>query len=309
MYYFSHILLFFMFYSVIGWCTEVIYKTTCTGKFVNRGFLNGPLCPIYGVGATIVILLLTPLQDNLLLLYIGSVILTSVLEFLTGFVLEVIFHQKWWDYTNEHFNIKGYVCLKFSLLWGIGCVLIMKVVQPIVMLAYDKTPNTLKNISFIIFYSFMLADLIITVAALAKVGLQLKLANDLDNFLNKVAEALGSRISATTLKSMEEIGEQKEKLSDITDEAKEHTDQVKDNMKATASKLMKRYDSYVAFSSKKYGEEFTGREKFSFVHKRLEKAYPSLNFKRIESISMRERIETLNKKFEDFTENIGNVRL
>ena len=284
MYTFAHLLAFFMFYAVVGWCTEVIYKTTCTGHFVNRGFLNGPLCPIYGVGATIVILCLTPLQDNLLVLYVGSVVLTSVLEFVTGLVLEKIFHQKWWDYTEDKFNIMGYVCLRFSLLWGVACVMVMKVIQPLVLLVFDKTPGTLKNIIFIVFYSLMAADMVITVAALAKVGLQLKLANDLDHMLNKIAEAVGTRLSRGTIKGMEEITEGKEKL-----EAK--------------------YDAFVDKAKTKYGETFSGTERLSFVHKRLEKAYPSLDFNRINKASLSEKINDIKKAFEEFTENIGNMQM
>ena len=112
----------FIIYAFIGWCTEVSYAALDRGIFVNRGFLNGPYCPIYGCGVLIVVVLLTPLKKNLLILYLGSFLLTSVLEFITGFVMEKVFHNKWWDYSDKPFNIMGYVCLKFSIL-GIGMYL------------------------------------------------------------------------------------------------------------------------------------------------------------------------------------------
>lgn len=105
----------FIIYAFIGWCTEVSYAALDRGIFVNRGFLNGPYCPIYGCGVVIVVAALTPLKDNLLILFAGSFLLTSILEYITGFILEKVFHNKWWDYSNKPFNLHGYVCLKFSI--------------------------------------------------------------------------------------------------------------------------------------------------------------------------------------------------
>ena len=86
-----YLLLYFFTYGVLGWCTEVAYATTKQGKFVNRGFLNGPICPIYGVGVSVVIYFLTPLSGNLIFLYVTSTILVTVLEGLTGFFMDKIF--------------------------------------------------------------------------------------------------------------------------------------------------------------------------------------------------------------------------
>ena len=287
MYDLIQILAFFMFYAVVGWCVEVIYHAVTTGKFINRGFLNGPVCPIYGVGAVIVILLLTPLEENLLLLYAGSVLLTSVLEFMTGFVLEKIFHQRWWDYTDEHFNIMGYVCLRFSLMWGFGCVFVMKIIQPLVILAVDKVPETLRNISFIAYYGLFAVDIIITVAALAKIQARLRLANDADRLLNRIAERFGSRLTTGTLKGMQEMQEKKERLEDIRAKAEER-----------ASQLEKRYEE---LRSKALSRRRTdARERLGFVQKRLEKAYPSLDLKRLGHINLSEKIKGLRAKLEDY---------
>ena len=91
---FYELLWIIVIYAFIGWCTEVSYAALDRGIFVNRGFLNGPYCPIYGCGVLIVVVLLTPLKKNLLILYVGSFLLTSVLEFITGFVMEKVFHNK-----------------------------------------------------------------------------------------------------------------------------------------------------------------------------------------------------------------------
>lgn len=336
MYTFRHLLAFFMFYAVGGWCIEVIYKTTCTGKFVNRGFLNGPLCPIYGVGVTIVILCLTPLSDNLLLLYAGSVLLTSALEFITGFVMEKIFHQKWWDYSKEHFNLMGYICLRFSLLWGIACVFVMKIIQPLVLLVFSKTPELLKTIVFICFYSLMLADLIITVAALARVQMRLRLANDLDRFLNNVAEAFGTRLSNSTIKGMKELQEKKEQLGELKDKAEAHIEDIRERaelhieefkertesqradrkaeydallrehkareraQRERLSELEERCNKAINEARNHYGDSYLEKtEQKTFVQKRLEKAYPSLDFSRISSRNLSKKLNDIKNHFTD----------
>ena len=114
-----HILAYFLIYSCIGWCLEVIYAAATTGQLVNRGFLNGPVCPIYGFGMIIVLFALTPLQHSILLLYIGGVILPSALELVGGWALYKLYHTRWWDYSDFPFNIGGYICLEFCLLWGV----------------------------------------------------------------------------------------------------------------------------------------------------------------------------------------------
>ena len=118
---FYYFVQFFFIYGFLGWCTEVAFAAWKERTFVNRGFLNGPICPIYGFGVCSVVYLLKPFESNFILLYISSVILVSALEWLTGFLLEKLFHHKWWDYSNEPFNIKGYICLRFSI--NLGCVL------------------------------------------------------------------------------------------------------------------------------------------------------------------------------------------
>ena len=111
-----HLAAFFFIYGVLGWCVEVAYAAAKQGEFVNRGFLNGPICPIYGVGVVSVIYCLGEVKGNLAVLYAASVALVTVIEGITGFVMDRLFHHKWWDYTDQPLNIGGYVCLVFSLI-------------------------------------------------------------------------------------------------------------------------------------------------------------------------------------------------
>ena len=108
----------FFFYGFVGWCAEVAFAAVRQGKFVNRGFLNGPICPIYGIGVSLIIALLNGYKENLVLLYLASAVLVTLLEWVTGFLLEKLFHHRWWDYSEMPFNIGGYVCPLFSMIWG-----------------------------------------------------------------------------------------------------------------------------------------------------------------------------------------------
>ena len=140
---------YFFLYAFFGWCCEVCFAAAKDGIFVNRGFLNGPVCPIYGVGVSVVVLCLTPVRENILFLFIGSVLLTSALEWATGFVLERVFHQKWWDYSDMPGNLNGYVCPLFSLLWGLACLLVMRVFHPMVAKLVGWIPHTLGVVLFV----------------------------------------------------------------------------------------------------------------------------------------------------------------
>lgn len=127
----------FLIYSLIGWCVEVLYAAMTTGKLISRGFLSGPYCPIYGVGMLLIIVLLCPLRHNLIFLFLAALFITSALEYLTGVLLDVVFEQRWWDYSSMPFNIQGFICLKFSILWGLGCVFIIRIIHPYIIIFVD----------------------------------------------------------------------------------------------------------------------------------------------------------------------------
>lgn len=121
----------FFVYSFIGWCGEAAMAALHRHKFVNRGFVSGPICPVYGAGAAAVAVFLPELKDQLFFLFLGGMIVTTFVEYLTGRILELIFHRKWWDYSDQRFNLDGYVCLKNSVVWGICSVLMICFFDPL----------------------------------------------------------------------------------------------------------------------------------------------------------------------------------
>ena len=182
---------YFLIYSCLGWCLEVIYAAVTTGTLINRGFLNGPVCPIYGFGMVIVLFALTPLSHSLLLLYLGGVLLPSALELVGGWALYKLYHTRWWDYSDYPFNIGGYICLEFSLLWGVGTLIVMKLVHPIIANAVALIPPLVGLILMFLLYAIYAADTIATAFAASD------LARDLDA-LEKVADSMHAVSDAMT---------------------------------------------------------------------------------------------------------------
>lgn len=153
----------FTVYSFLGWFVESIFCSIPAGKLINRGFLNGPFCPIYGVGGVALIFVLTPFKDNLAILYIAGVVMTSALEYLTGLALESIFHTKYWDYSHHRYNIQGRVCLQNSLLFGVMGVVGILFVHPLLIQTLHKIPSAALPYIASGFILYFLCDTTLTV--------------------------------------------------------------------------------------------------------------------------------------------------
>ncbi|MGI6712524.1 MAG: putative ABC transporter permease [Bacillota bacterium] len=248
---------FFVIYAFIGWCTEVVYAASKSGKFVNRGFLNGPYCPIYGFGLVIVISTLTSLKDNLFLLFAGSMILTSALEVLTGFVLKKVFHQTWWDYSDQPFNIGGYICLRFSLIWGIACVLVIYVIHPMIVATISWIPQPLDRIILFPLIIIIAVDFAVTVDNINKLNRRLSRLDDLVTRIRDLSDELGENLAEGTMELLEIRGKIKVNID-------EKRDTLLDNIE-------KKKEIFTELTSK---YEFLLREKSS--HTRLLKAFPNL---------------------------------
>lgn len=215
----------FIIYAFIGWCTEVSYAALDRGIFVNRGFLNGPYCPIYGCGVVIVVAALTPLKDNLLILFAGSFLLTSILEYITGFILEKVFHNKWWDYSNKPFNLHGYVCLKFSIYWGLACTFIMDVIHPIIYKGITMIPHILGVVLLCIIMSAFAVDCGVTVTTILKFNKRLKVMDEMAVKIHKLSDEIGENIYenvTTAVEKSEEFQETHEELLTKISDTKEN---------------------------------------------------------------------------------------
>ena len=134
----NYLLLYFLIYAFIGWLLETFYAISTLGHFVKRGFLFGPLCPIYGWGAIILISGLKRYKSNSLKLFFYSSIVFSIFEYIVGYALDALFCAKWWDYTNDFMNLNGRISLFFSFAWGIIALIFINHIHPFIERKVEK---------------------------------------------------------------------------------------------------------------------------------------------------------------------------
>lgn len=156
--------LFFLFiiYSFIGWCIEVINSLISQKKFINRGFLIGPYCPIYGFGCVLITLLIKDTGD-FATLFLKSVLICSILEYFTSYIMEKLFKYRWWDYSKRKFNINGRVCLETMVPFALGACIVIKFTNPIIFKLLSFMNNTLSTILFILMLILIVIDSIISI--------------------------------------------------------------------------------------------------------------------------------------------------
>ncbi len=154
--------LYFIIYSFIGWLMEVVLKSKDEHKFVNRGFLIGPICPIYGFGVLLIILLVGNSKSDLLAVFLKSILVCSVLEYFTSYFMEKLFHARWWDYSKNKYNINGRICLETMLPFGILSTIVIYVVHPLVIKFVSLFSNTLLIILTILFGILFIVDNIVS---------------------------------------------------------------------------------------------------------------------------------------------------
>lgn len=135
-----YIILWFLTYSILGWVVESIYMSICNRKLTNRGFARGPICPIYGVGALTVFIVLKPYSNNMLALFVLGSLLATTIEFVTALLMNKMFGEIWWDYKDKPFNYKGILCLESSIAWGVYTIILFTVLHKFVEGLVNKIP-------------------------------------------------------------------------------------------------------------------------------------------------------------------------
>ncbi|WP_099205058.1 putative ABC transporter permease [Scatolibacter rhodanostii] len=228
----------FFILSFVGWIGEVAFAAIVEKRFVNRGFLNGPLCPIYGIGAVFMYLLLGSI-DGVMLLFLGSMLIGSAVEWIAGFLLEKIFHQKWWDYSNLPYNLNGYICLGFSVFWGMAGLFAVRYLMPTLISLIDLIPLPLGIIILVIFMVVALSDLILTV--FSAIGLQkhLQKLDTLSASMKLGSDLIGKAVSDKVLIARDTYDklELKEKYDEFSDKATSEIQELKDKYQKVLQSL------------------------------------------------------------------------
>lgn len=253
------ILTYFVIYSFLGWAMESTVRSVCEKKIINTGFLKGPFCPIYGFGATIIYLFLNSLGNKPIILFFVSVIVLTLWEYIVGVLLEKIFHTKYWDYSDQKFNLQGRVCLVNSICWGILGVAFVKYIHPFIQSCISKVDRTLLIYTITIFTIIFIVDMITSIIKIKNIK--------------------------TTLEKVENLNKEiKERLKEIRNLNKEKDlEKIKttENIQQIVEKLKKKRNKIIL-------------QLYKNVY-RLKKAFPAINTKEITEV-LNKKIEIRKKK-------------
>lgn len=267
----------FIFWAFIGWGIEVCWMTLETGEYQNRGFLNMPICPIYGFGVIMVTVFFRPVSHTVIPLFIVTSILCTTFELLVGLGMEKLFGARWWDYSHERYNYKGYICVKISILWGMGCVIVIRLVQPMVEKIIDMIPVRL-GLALICLWSVLIViDLISSICAVNKLNNRLKQLDEISKIMLLSAVKIGENLSQETL------------------DVKGRYDRFIEAKDAKTLALKQRYEKIVSAADFKVSEWKDKYEGLADLRdrsvERLLRAFPQMR-----SISYSEAMETLRKR-------------
>lgn len=236
---------YFFFYSFIGWFFESCYCSIRPKKWINRGFLRGPICPIYGTGGLVMMIALLPLRHitenlylNELLIFVAGAILCDIVEFMTSYIMEKLFNARWWDYSNKKFNIQGRICLTHTFYWGTCSCLFVFVLEPIMNLyivgQVNESSRNILTYIFLTVFAFDLLDTVINALGIRDISSKfMKLSEEISEFAVQVYSTVGG-------KSEDESEAIKIELNEKFDELRSKYDKLKNDLKDIKGKSKKR---------------------------------------------------------------------
>lgn len=233
--------IWFMLYSVIGWVYESIFCSIQQRRLVNRGFLNGPLCPIYGAGAILVLFLFGSLQ-NPALIFIAGALATGVLEYATSWLMEKLFHARWWDYGDWRFNLHGRVCLAGVAAFGAMSVILIKGIHPLVVALTARIAPVAVEATAGALLLFLLVDTAFTVMRLFRLNEKLKQVHQ--HVIVLIGE---SRLHAEEMKKSVEEGIASLKTNGLAS-------QMRGLMQRLTKRDRRMFRSFPRFRSTRYGD-------------------------------------------------------
>ncbi len=320
----------FMIYSFLGWCVEVSFIALTQGRLLNRGFLNGPLCPIYGFGMIGVLTLLEPVSGNLLILFLGGMLVCTALECFVGWALDKIFHMRWWDYTDKPLNFHGYICLSYSVMWGLGSVFVVRIIHPIIIGLVDLLPEKYGLIPLSIIYIAFVVDIIVTVKTMIGITRRLGELDKIAESLNKMGDEVSQLVGTAMIDTSEKISESRERIAEnskefserITESSKEFSERIAENSKELTERITessKEFNERISESNRVRREELQkridemekrNRELLQSLSKsRILKAFPSVRRDsssiRLSEELKRFRLRGNNEKKKEAEENNG----
>ena len=211
---------YFLLYAFLGWVLEVVYHAVTYGEVVNRGFLNGPVCPIYGVGVCAIFALGGLVYQGGVgesygaVLFIGGTILATLVELIGGWALDKLFHARWWDYSKKPLNFHGYICLEFSLIWGLGITFVVRVLHPFLDdLIVARIPEKYGWPMLLFMGALFIADLAVTVATVRGLNKKLQALDEIRASMRAGSDSLSESLGEMSIKAAQRIGDEKVQMA------------------------------------------------------------------------------------------------
>lgn len=237
-------LVYFFIYSFTGWCCETAYCSVLQRKFVNRGFLTAPICPIYGFGALMMIAVLSAFPRNIFLVFFVGALLTTILEYITSWSMEKLFKARWWDYSDHKFNICGRVCLENSLMFGGLCVLLLFILHPRIQALIQLCPPWLIQVIAVTGMIGLAVDATITVQSIISLNETLKRMQQATIQVKAVLEKkqlwLEEHMQDTLLQIKENVHQKTEGLEQMLSEMKK----LSVNVRGVQKRILRAYPKY-----------------------------------------------------------------
>jgi len=241
----------FFIYSFIGWNLEVIYYGVTEERFINRGFLSGPICPVYGLGFYAAVWLFAPLANNFFIIFFGMATACTIVELIAGEILYHTFHMRWWDYSDYKLNYKGYICARFYIYWGIACSLGIYALHPAVLTIVHHIALPIKGFLLIIFTILLVTDIIVTIATIIGFQKKVRAFTKLSSGMKIVSDKIGSGVYGTV-----------DTIVTVSEPTKKHYDEYR-KLIAENRRIEKEMVAAHRAAEKAFAEQFTDAEKAS----------------------------------------------
>ena len=219
---FYQIVFLFFAYSFLGWVGEVLFTAVVHRKYQDRGVLSGPLCLLYGVGGLVITFALGNIREGWFFLLVFSAVYATVIEWIGGHILEYTTHTRWWDYSDFPFNIGGYICLEFSLLWGVGTVVVMKAVHPVIAGFVAMVPQMVGFVLMCILYACYAADVVVTAFAASDLARELDALEKVADSMHAVSDAMTELLGTTAMDVDQKMDESRLQLKLAAAEARDN---------------------------------------------------------------------------------------
>ena len=314
-YHLTQWVLFFFIYSFIGWVWECCFVSVRKRRWVNRGFMYGPMLPIYGFGALAVLISTIRVRDSIPLIFLFGMVGATLLEYVTGAVMERLFNVKYWDYSNQKFNLNGYICLTSSLGWGLFSVLLVKFVHVPIEGAVLKIPTIIaEGIAFVltvaaavdVTQSFndamdlkrILAQLEESKKQIRKIQEKLKVASQ--EFVEDYRQRAGEFVEDYRRRVEEHVEDYRGRAEEMAEDYKKLAEEHMDSYRQRAEEMVEGYKEEIKVQKKKRREQINSRkeEYLARVHARREERQRLL-------ARLSERAELLMK--EEFTSKVDEL--